>query len=313
VSVQYSFKGESAHAAGAPWRGRSALDAVELMDVGWNFQREHLPISQRSHYVITDGGDQPNVVPSTASVWYYFRQTTYNGIKDLWAAGDRMAKGAALMTNTELLPTRVLGTAWPAHFNRALAEAAHANMEKVGLPTWSEDDLTLARAVQKEIGAPQTGLTRAVAPLRAPISLAENTGGGSDDIGDISWNVPTITLRYPSNIPGLPGHNWVNGIAMATPIAHKGIVAGAKVQAMTMLDLLLKPEVLTAAQDYFKNHQTNLVQYQTLLRPQDQPALELNKNTMAKYRDEMKKYYYDPTKYKTYLEQLGIQYPTVKK
>src|SRR5437763_2806435 len=136
VSIEYTFRGESAHAAGAPWRGRSALDAVELMDVGWNFRREHLPISQRSHYVITDGGDQPNVVPSTASVWYYFRQTTYNGIKDMWAAGDRIAKGAALMTNTELLPTRVLGTAWPAHFNRAIAEAAHANMDQVGLPAW---------------------------------------------------------------------------------------------------------------------------------------------------------------------------------
>src|SRR3989475_2440089 len=85
VSVQYSFKGESAHAAGAPWRGRSALDAVELMDIGWNFQREHLPLSQRSHYVITDGGDQPNVVPSTAAVWYYFPQNTYQGNKDLWA------------------------------------------------------------------------------------------------------------------------------------------------------------------------------------------------------------------------------------
>src|SRR6185437_8321518 len=99
VSVEYQFRGESAHAAAAPWRGRSALDAVELMDIGWNFRREHLRVQQRSHYVITDGGDQPNVVPSTASVWYYFRETSYEGIKDLWATGDRMAKGAAMMAN----------------------------------------------------------------------------------------------------------------------------------------------------------------------------------------------------------------------
>ena len=145
----------------APWRGRSALDAVELMNVGWNFQREHLPLSQRSHYVITDGGDQPNVVPPTASVWYYFRQTTFQGIKDLWAIGDRIAKGAAMMTNTELLPTRVLGAAWPQHFNRAVAEATTANIQKVGMPEWSDADQTLARAVQKELGVRETGLADA--------------------------------------------------------------------------------------------------------------------------------------------------------
>jgi aminobenzoyl-glutamate utilization protein B len=314
VSVEYSFKGESAHAAGAPWRGRSALDAVELMDVGWNFQREHLPLSQRSHYVITNGGDQPNVVPPTASVWYYFRQTTYPGIKDLWAIGDRMARGAAMMTNTELLPTRVLGSAWPGHFNRVIAEAMGANIQKVGLPSWTDADQTLAHALQKEIGVREEGLPVELGnAVTGPVTEAQNTGGGSDDIGDISWNVPTVTLRYPSNIPGLPGHNWADAIAMATPIAHKGNIAGAKAQAMTMLDLLTKPELVTMAWDYFRNVQTKDVKYEPLIRPQDQPAIDLNKDTMAKYRDQMKKFYFDPTKYKTYLEQLGIQYPTVRK
>src|SRR4029079_13508699 len=98
ISARFNFTRQAAHAAGAPWRGRSALDAVELMDIGWNFRREHLPLAQRSEYVITDGGDQPNVVPRTASVWYYFRQTTYEKIKEMWAIGDSMAKGAAMMT-----------------------------------------------------------------------------------------------------------------------------------------------------------------------------------------------------------------------
>ena len=312
VSVQYTFRGETAHAAASPWRGRSALDAVELMDIGWNFRREHLPLEQRSHYVITDGGDQPNVVPRTASVWYYFRQTTYPKIKELWAIGDSIAKGAAMMTGTELLPTRVLGTAWPQHFNKAVAEAAFANIQRVGIPEWSEADQTLAKAVQKEIGSRETGLvTRVPETLQGPATL--NTGGGSDDIGDISWNVPTITLRYPSNILGLPGHNWANAISMATPIAHKGVTAGAKVQAMTMIDLLMKPSLVQAAWDYFRNVQTKDIKYEPLIRPEDKPAIELNKGTMDKYRAEMKKYYYDPAKYKTYLEQLGIQYPTVKK
>ena len=313
VSVKYSFKGEAAHAAAAPWRGRSALDAVELMNVGWNYQREHLPISQRSHYVIVDGGDQPNVVPSTASVWYYFRQVTPQGIRDMWAAGDRIAKGAAMMTNTELLPTRVLGSAWPGHFNRAVAQVTSNNIQKVGMPEWSEADQTFARAVQKELGANQNGLSTRVGGLQGPVDPATNTGGGSDDIGDISWNVPTVTLSYPSNIPGLPGHHWSNAIAMATPVAHKGVQAGAKVQAMTLVDLLLKPEVIKASWDYFNEVQTKTQKYEPLIRPEDQPAIDLNRDIMGKYREQMKKYYYDPTKYKTYLEQLGIAYPTIKK
>jgi aminobenzoyl-glutamate utilization protein B len=312
VSVQYSFKGESAHAAGAPWRGKSALDAVELMNIGWNYHREHMPLEQRSHYVITDGGDQPNVVPSTASVWYYFRQTTYPKIKEMWASGDQIAKGAAMMAGVELLPTRVLGSAWPQHFNRAVAQATYDNIKKVGMPEWSEADQTLARGIQKELGSREQGLsTRVPENLQGPVT--NNTGGGSDDIGDVSWNVPTITLRYPANIPGLPGHNWANAISMATPIAHKGVTAGAKVQAMTMIDLLTKPELVQMAWDYFKNVQTKDVKYEPLIRADDKPAIELNKNIMDRYRPEMKKYYYDPAKYKTYLEQLGIQYPTVKK
>ncbi len=216
------------------------------MNIGWNYRREHLPLEQRSHYVITDGGDQPNVVPRTAAVWYYFRQTTYPKIKELWQMGDDVAKGAALMTGTELLSTTVLGSAWPQHFNRTIAETTFANIQTVGMPAWTDADQTLAKALQKELGSAQHGLELKVADkLQGPVE--ENRGGGSDDIGDISWNVPTLTLRFPSNIPGLPGHNWANAIAMATPIAHKGATAGAKVQAMTMLDLVLKPALVEQA------------------------------------------------------------------
>jgi aminobenzoyl-glutamate utilization protein B len=312
VSVEFSFKGETAHAAAAPWRGRSALDAVELMDIGWNFRREHLPLEQRSHYVITDGGDQPNVVPRTASVWYYFRQVTYPQIKELWGIGESIAKGAAMMTNTELQPMRVLGSAWPQHFNKTVAETTWANIQKVGMPEWSEADQILAKALQKELGSRQQQglLTKVGAELQGPVR--DNRGGGSDDIGDISWNVPTVTLRYPSNIPGLPGHNWANAISMATPIAHKGVIAGAKVQAMTMIDLLMKPALVEQAWDYFRNVQTKTIKYEALIRPQDKPAIELNKATMDRYRPELKKFYYDPSRYKSYLDQLGITYPTVR-
>jgi aminobenzoyl-glutamate utilization protein B len=124
--------------------------------------------------------------------------------------------------------------------------------------------------------------------------------------------VPTVTLRFPSNIPGGPGHNWANAIAMATPIAHKGVIAGAKVQAMTMLDILVHPDLVKNAWDYFNNVQTKDVKYKTFLRPDDKPAIWLNKETMEKYRPQMQKFYYDPSKYDTYLEQLGIKYPTVR-
>src|SRR5712671_4281656 len=313
VSVEYTFKGESAHAAGAPWRGRSALDAVELVDVGWNFRREHLRIQQRSHYVITNGGDQPNVVPPNASVWYYFRETDYAHIKELWEIGDRMAKAATMMTDTEV-SMKVLGSAWPGHFNKTIAETMQVNIDRVGLPQWSEADQTLAKALQHELKVPEVGMATKLQPLRGRdfIPDEEKRGGGSDDIGDISWNVPTVTLRYPSNMAAGPGHNWANAISMATPIAHKGIQAGAKVVALTVIDFLMKPELVTQAWDYFRNVQTKNTKYIPLIRPEDKPAIWLNEQIMAKYRPEMKKYYYDATKYKNYLEQLGIKYPTVR-
>jgi aminobenzoyl-glutamate utilization protein B len=313
VSVEYTFAGESAHSGQAPWRGRSALDAVELMNAGWNYRREHLRIQQRSHYVITNGGDQPNVVPRNASVWYYFRETSYPEIKRLWEIGDRIAQGAAMMTDTEVT-SRVLGSAWPIHTNRTLAETMYANITEVGLPAWTDADVTLAKAVQRELMVPEVGLATEIPPLRGREVIPDDDkrGGGSDDIGDITWNVPTVTLSFPANFQAGPGHNWANAIAMATPIAHKGVIAGAKVQAMTILDLLSRPELVTQAWDYFKNVQTKNVTYTPLLRPQDTPATFLNEETMGKYRAEMKKYYYDPTKYKTYLDQLGITYPTVR-
>lgn len=311
VSVEYSFKGESAHAAAAPWRGRSALDAVELMDIGWNFRREHLRTQQRSHYVITNGGDQPNVVPPTASVWYYFRELDYEHIKEMRAIGDSVAQGAALMTNTSVT-SRVLGAAWPQHFNKPIAEAVYENIKQVGLPKWSEADQTLAKAVQRELKVPDRGLATEIEPLSGSVPEEVRTSGGSDDIGDVTWNVPTVTLRYPSNIPNLPGHNWSNAIAMATPLAHKGVTAGAKVIALTVIDLLTKPELVAQAWTYFRDVQTKETKYQPFISAADKPAIWLNKKRMEDYREQMRKFYYDPSKYKTYLEQLGITYPTVR-
>jgi aminobenzoyl-glutamate utilization protein B len=283
-----------------------------LMAQAWEFKREHLRPAERSHYIIVDGGDQPNVVPQTATIWFFFRETTYELTMESYDAAKLMAEGAALMTGTRVDTIQTIGSAWSGHFNKPVAEVTYANIERVGLPEWSEDDVTLANGLQRELGQDERGLNTEVGELGGPSDLARSLGGGSDDIGDVSWNMPTVTLRYPANMPGGPGHNWANGISMATPIAHKGSLAGAKVQALTLLDLFLDGETVDAAWAYFNDEQTAETQYIPFIMPTDQPAIWLNEDIMAQWRERMRPYYYDPDRYDTYLEQLGIEYPTVR-
>jgi aminobenzoyl-glutamate utilization protein B len=309
VSVEFTFAGEAAHSAGAPWRGRSALDAAMLMDIGWNFRREHLRPDQRSHSIISDGGDQPNVVPSEASVWYYIREMDYPDIKRNFDVAVKMAEGASLMTDTEM-SYQILGTAWPRHFNRVIAETMQQHIEKVGLPEWSEADQQLARAVQEEVGSDPDGLATELDSLRTP---GERRSGGSDDIGDISWVVPTVTFRFPSNIPGLPGHHWSNAIAMATPIAHKGATAGAKVMARTALEFFLTPKLVEDSWTYFRDVQTKDMEYTPFIGPDDPPAIWLNTSIMDEFKPQLEPFYFDETRFDNYLEQLGITYPTIRR
>lgn len=320
VSVEYTFRGSTSHAAGAPWAGRSALDGVEIMNYAWNMRREHLPISQRSHYVISNGGGQPNVVPDVASVWYYFRDHDFAAVRELFETGNTIAEAAAMASGTTVT-RRILGYAAPQHGNKPMAEAAYKNIQMVGMPEWTEDDLKFAAAVQRNTRSsfvPYAGgrgeelespLVTEIQELRAPEPTSRPTGGGSDDIGDIMWTVPTITIRYPSNIPGTTGHHVTAAIAMATPIAHKGAVAGGKAVGLTLLDLMTTPELLAAAKDYFENVQTKEMTYAPVLGPDDKPGVHLNKDLMDRLRPEMSKYYYDPSRYSSYLEQLGIPYP----
>lgn len=309
ISMEFSFKGRTAHAANAPWEAQSALDAVELMNAGWNFRREHLRPQQRSHYVITKGGDQPNIVPEAASVWYYLRELDYDRIIAMKETAIKIANAAAMMTDTTM-NYRTLGSAWPLHMNKPIAEAVAANINTVGMPAWDEKDQEMAKAVQKIQGKKPEGMSDKVTGL---VPEATNpTSGGSDDIGDVAWNVPTITLRYPANVQNMTNHHWAAAIAVATPIAHKGTTAGAKVMAMSVLDLLMRPDLVAQARDYFDNVQTKERKYQPLIEEKDQPAIAINRPMMDSYRAELKKQYYDPSKYATYLEQLGVQYPTLE-
>jgi len=311
VSVEYTFNGKTAHSGGSPWLGRSALDAVEVMNLAWNMRREHLPITQRSHYVITNGGSQPNIVPDKATVWYYFREQTFDSIRDLYNTGNEIAEAAAKATGTTVQP-RLLGYAAPNYGNRPLAEAAYANMLRVGMPQWTEADQAFARAVQEANGFRIQPLATEVSALSTPELRGQSMGGGSDDIGDVMWTVPTITIRFPSNIPNVTGHHTTSAMAMATPIAHKGVVTSAKVLADTILDLVTSPQLVNEAKDYFHNIQLKDQKYDPVLTKDDHPANHLNQDTMELMRPRMEAFYYDPSRYGSYLEQLGVAYPPAK-
>ena len=309
VSVEYLFDGVAAHGAGDPWKGRSALDAVELMNIAWNYRREHLHPLQRSHYVISNGGDQPNVVPSSASVWYFIREVTAGGIRNNFSTLHQIAEGASLMTDTSM-SRRIVGAAYPRHFNRPIALAMDENIKKIGLPSWSEDDQQFAKALQTLMGAEEPeGLATELAGITP--DLEQPISGGSDDIGDISWNVPTVTLRYPSNVRGLQGHHWSSAMAMATPIAHKGAITGAKVIASTMLDLVSNDTLVEEAQNYFDDVQTAEEQYRPFISTDDPPAIDKNQDIMAKFKPMLEELYYDADRFETYLDQLGIDYPQI--
>jgi aminobenzoyl-glutamate utilization protein B len=310
VSTQFTFHGTSAHSAGSPWSGRSALDAAELMDIGWNFRREHLRLQQRSHSIISHGGNQPNVVPSEATVWYYFRELDYPRIKELHELGQTMAQAAAMMTGTTVTE-RVLGAAWPSNMSKPLAEVMHAAIQEVGMPEWTEDDQALAKAAQAMMGRDTTGLTTEVSDTLREAS--QGMGGGSDDIAEVTWNVPTVRLRYSGNIPGMTGHHWSSGIAMATPIAHKGANYASRVIAMTAIAVASDPALVEEAWRYHREVTTKDYTWESLVPAGTQAPIHLNADKMEGYRPLIEPFIYDETRFGTYLEQLGVTYPTLTK
>ncbi len=284
VSSQFEFFGNTAHASVSPWTGASAADAVKLMDVGWDVLREHLPPTQRSHSVIVNGGIQPNVVPDYAKIWYYFRESTYEGANNLHTKAQKVAEGAAMMTGTTWKES-ILAASWPTRDNRTMAEVIQSNIDLVGLPAWTEEEQALARRIQKAANEKEIGLTTKPTPLRQAVQSTS-----SNDSGDVTWIVPHGRVTFPSNIPGVPFHHWAAAVAEATSIAHKGEVAGAKVMAGSIIDVLTHPDVLERAKATFSQEVAGST-YRPLV-PADQKAdLEMNRDEMAKYREQMKATY----------------------
>lgn len=251
VSVKFTFQGRSAHASGNPDQGRSALDAVELMNVGVNFMREHVKSDARLHYVITDGGGAPNVVPAKATVWYYIRADDHFDVEEYFAWVQDIAKGAALMTRTKM--TMVIDTDCHELIpNMPLAELIQTNLGKVPPPKFTAEEHEFARRLQaplvKDLGL---NFPMALEEQIHPLDGLPEKNKGSTDVGDISWHVPTCGLRTTCFAFGSPGHCWQNVAAIGSTIGEKGLLYGAKVMALTTLDLLEKPEHLAAAKQDF--------------------------------------------------------------
>jgi aminobenzoyl-glutamate utilization protein B len=186
-----------------------------------------------------------------------------------------------------------------------------ANIEAVGMPRWSADDQAFARAAQRLLEAPQTGLATDIQRVAEPSMTPES--GGSDDIGDVSWAVPTAMLSFPSNVPGMTAHHWSSAMAMATPVAHQGATAGAKVIAATLLDLMLDARLRASAAAYFRDEQLQGATYEPFIGPNDPPPIEKNREIMAEFKERLRPLYYDPARFATYLEQLGIDYPQLER
>jgi aminobenzoyl-glutamate utilization protein B len=251
VSAKFTFSGIAAHASGSPDKGKSALDGVELMNLGANFMREHVKPTSRIHYVITNGGQQPNVVPATAQVWYYVRANDHHDVETQFAWLKDIAAGAALMSRTrhQLIVDTDCHELVP---NLPLSQVVLRNFKKVGAPRFDDADRDLARqlqgAVRAEFGLKEKNvLNDTIEDLpKEPYQDA-----GSTDVGDISWHVPTSGLTAACFAAGSPGHSWQNVAAVGSPIGHKGMLVAAKVLALSAVDVLQDPSVLKEARADF--------------------------------------------------------------
>jgi len=288
-SVIFTCRGKTAHSGSGPWNGRSALDAVEIMNVATNYLREHLHFASRMHYVITAGGEAPNVVPDRAQVWYFLRNSD-DQVQEMYERVVNCAKGAALATGTELAEVRVLAAAHQSHHNQALAELMMKNIELVGMPAWSEEDHQFARALQKELGKEEKGMPTKVGSLGKPAAVF--TGGASSDHGDVTLIAPTATIGFPGIVSGAQGHHWSTVASGFGPGAWKGVNAGAKAMAASAIDLLTKPDALQAIRKEFEEY-SQPHPYKSFLPAEAQPPLEFYEKLMKQYRPAMEPFYVD--------------------
>jgi len=286
-SVKFHFYGKASHAGGSPEHGRSALDAVELMNIGVNYLREHIIQDARIHYVIEKGGDQPNIVPPYARSWYYVRAPERDQVESIYDWILDIAKGAAMMTKTEVKVELTEGS-YNLIPNRTIAELIVKNMREVGLPKYSDEDLKFAEEIVKTIPnemkiaqlkkSKRPGWERLVDKLiddEVPDPWAEGeTSHGSTDVADVSWQAPTVEFGTATGVLGTPGHSWQDVAQNGVGLGHKSLIFAAKVMAATAIDLLTKEDVLHKAR---KEHRQRIgnKKYRSPIPPDRKPPLNV--------------------------------------
>lgn len=248
-SAKFRFYGLSAHAAGAPERGRSSLDAVESMNYMVNLMREHIPQETRIHYVITNGGKAPNVVPDFAEVYYYVRHPKRDQVKQIFERVVTAAKAAALGTETKM-DYEIIGGTHDLLLNRTLGEAMQKNLERVGGVKYTEEEKAFASKIQSSFAykAPAIESADSIKPLK----IEMDAGGGSTDVGDVSYALPTVGLRAATWAPGTPAHSWQAVACGGTEIGTKGMLVAAKTMALTAIDLFTNPALIQQSKDEFQ-------------------------------------------------------------
>lgn len=248
-SAKFRFYGISAHASAAPEQGRSALDAVEAMDNMVNMMREHIPQETRIHYIITNGGKAPNVVPDFAEVYYYVRHPKRGDVVDIFDRVVKAAEGAALGTGTSM-KYEIIGGTHDLLINKTLNEVMQSNLEKVGGITYTKEEIAFAEKLQPTFftKAPPIESANTIKPL----SYQSEGNQGSTDVGDVSYAKPTVGLRVATWVPGTPAHSWQAVAAGGTEIGTKGMLVASKTMALTAIDFMLKPSIIAAATEEFK-------------------------------------------------------------
>jgi aminobenzoyl-glutamate utilization protein B len=270
-SGRFTFTGRAAHAASAPDRGRSALDGVEAMNFMVNLMREHVPQTARLHYVITDGGDAPNIVPETAQVYYYVRHPDKDQVVKLFERVEKAAQAAAMGTGTRV-DVEVMHGNYPVLPNLTLAKLVNDNLANMGGVQYSPTEHEFAQTIHKTLIAPRRdlGSEQTVAPYRVRQSM------GSTDVGDVSWLVPTVGFTTATWVPGTPAHSWQAVAAGGMSIGHKGMGLAARLLAKSAAQLILRPDIVSAAKAELQRSQGPDFVYAALLGDR-QPPLDYRK------------------------------------
>lgn len=268
TSAKFRFKGIAAHASMSPEKGRSALDAVEAMDNMVNMMREHIPQETRIHYVITNGGKAPNIVPDFAEVYYYVRHPKKDDVKAVFQRVVKAAQGAALGTETTM-EYEIIGGTHDLLLNKTLGEIMQQNLQQVGGVSYTPQEVDFAKKLQTSFtfAVPAIATADSIMPLKA----IPDAGGGSTDVGDVSYAVPTVGLEAATWVPGTPAHSWQAVACGGTEIGTKGMMVAAKIMALTAIDLYTNPTIITKATEEFKAAKGDY-KYQTLLGDR-KPAL----------------------------------------